>query len=416
MITWHILTGEYPPQPGGVSDYSRLLATSLTQAGDTVNVWAPPASGEQFYDPGVNVHRLADCYGPRSLAALELAFKHKCPNRRIFVQYVPHAFGCKAMNLPFCYWLYGQRHREHIWTMFHEVVYPISPRQSLRHNFLGCVTRLMASLVSRASERCFVSTQAWSRIIQRKRHCPPIEWLPIPSNIPTEVDEQTRLALRLRYGASPDDLLVGHFGTFGGHIASMIEPVIPLIMAGSKNRICLLLGRRGDQFLPRLIDRYPHLVGRIFACGSLPAMELATHLAACDVLIQPYMDGVTTRRGSLMAGLALGVPIVTTTGRLTEPFWQTDRLVALAPTNSPEAIALEVEGILEDASARQALGRRGREAYRQLFSVERTIERLKLPPRGCNLANRCAEAARPRGSLREISSSSPPPNKATAIL
>jgi hypothetical protein len=40
-VTWHILTGEYPPQPGGVSDYTRQLARALVDAGDSVEVWAP---------------------------------------------------------------------------------------------------------------------------------------------------------------------------------------------------------------------------------------------------------------------------------------------------------------------------------------------------------------------------------------
>src|SRR5207248_6476969 len=29
MIEWHVLTGEYPPQPGGVSDYTRQVARGL---------------------------------------------------------------------------------------------------------------------------------------------------------------------------------------------------------------------------------------------------------------------------------------------------------------------------------------------------------------------------------------------------
>src|SRR5262249_13522359 len=41
MIAWHVLTGEYPPQAGGVSDYTFLLAQSLAAAADTVTVWAP---------------------------------------------------------------------------------------------------------------------------------------------------------------------------------------------------------------------------------------------------------------------------------------------------------------------------------------------------------------------------------------
>jgi len=47
------------------------------------------------------------------------------------------------------------------------------------------------------------------------------------------------------------------------------------------------------------------------------------------VLLQPYEDGVTTRRGSIIAALALGVPVVTTTGRMTEPLWRASAAVTL---------------------------------------------------------------------------------------
>jgi hypothetical protein len=38
---WHVLTGEYPPREGGVSDYTQLVAHGLVAAGDAVDVWAP---------------------------------------------------------------------------------------------------------------------------------------------------------------------------------------------------------------------------------------------------------------------------------------------------------------------------------------------------------------------------------------
>ena len=33
-IDWHILTGEYPPECGGVGHYTRLVARGLAAAGD----------------------------------------------------------------------------------------------------------------------------------------------------------------------------------------------------------------------------------------------------------------------------------------------------------------------------------------------------------------------------------------------
>ena len=39
--SWHLLTGEYPPQPGGVADYTQQLARALSESGKQVHVWAP---------------------------------------------------------------------------------------------------------------------------------------------------------------------------------------------------------------------------------------------------------------------------------------------------------------------------------------------------------------------------------------
>jgi hypothetical protein len=119
---WHIITGGYPPQPGGVSDYTRLVAVELARAGDVVNIWAPACASTDPIDAGVAVHRLPGHFGPRAIALLD---RHLSRNpARILVQYVPHAFGFKAMNFPFVSWLYARR-RANISVMFHEVAYPV---------------------------------------------------------------------------------------------------------------------------------------------------------------------------------------------------------------------------------------------------------------------------------------------------
>ena len=53
MTRWAILTGEYPPQAGGVSDYTRLVAEGLAAVGDEVAVYAPPQGhGPDSAPPG----------------------------------------------------------------------------------------------------------------------------------------------------------------------------------------------------------------------------------------------------------------------------------------------------------------------------------------------------------------------------
>ena len=55
------------------------------------------------------------------------------------------------------------------------------------------------------------------------------------------------------------------------------------------------------------------LEDRVRWTGNLAGAEVAAALNACDVLLMPYLDGASLRRGTLMAGLANGCAIVTTT-------------------------------------------------------------------------------------------------------
>jgi hypothetical protein len=57
-IRWHMITGEYPPQAGGVSDYSRVVARGLAAAGDTVHVYAPENPGIDPDDERVSSAKL----------------------------------------------------------------------------------------------------------------------------------------------------------------------------------------------------------------------------------------------------------------------------------------------------------------------------------------------------------------------
>jgi glycosyltransferase involved in cell wall biosynthesis len=298
--------------------------------------------------------------------------------RRLLVQYVPHAFGWKAMNLQFCLWLYRRRRRERIWAMFHEVAFPLGNCQPIRHNFLGLVTRLMAALVARSAERCFVSIPAWIPLLERLRgRRGAIDWLPVPSNLPTTADPDTVAAARRRYAPELGQLIIGHFGTYGGLITALLAEAMPRVLAPDVRRVGLLIGRGGELARDRMTADHPDLQHRVFAAGELSREEVVAHIAACDLLLQPYPDGISSRRTSGMAGLALGVPTVTTIGQLSEPLWDKEGIVGLAPAGDPAAVAAVAERFLTDPAARRDVGRRGREAYVRRFQIERTVAALR---------------------------------------
>jgi glycosyltransferase involved in cell wall biosynthesis len=378
MIEWHILTGEYPPQPGGVSDYTRLVAGGLVEAGDRVHIWSTPCSAETPRDVGVEVHRLPDHFGLRSLVVLRRSLNRAMQPARILVQYVPHAFGWKALNVPFCLWLWSRRRKDSIWVMFHEVHFPLSRNQPAMHNLLGATTRWMARLVARAAERIFVSIPAWGEILKSlaPNHAP-VSWLPVPSSIAFIEDAAGVAALRARYLPADAGQLIGHFGTYAPHIASALKSLLPLLLAGHATRAALLLGRGGEALRDELIRLYPELKERIHATGTLPAADLSKHLSACDVMVQPFGDGVSGRRTSVMNALAHGLPVVTTSGHLTEALWAESGAVMLAPAEDVKAQAQAAEQLLMDASHRQRLSAAAVRLYRERFDMQHTIAALR---------------------------------------
>src|SRR5882757_5162113 len=153
MPSWNIITGHYPPQPGGVSDYTRLIAHGLITAGDDVTVWTSPNDAGSVNVDSVRVNRLPDHFAARGLAILNRELKRD-RSSRVLLEYVPHAFGMKAMNVALCMLMLRHRHRE-IDVMFHEVAYPIERGQGLRRNVLGMVNRAMAAILVRAASRIF---------------------------------------------------------------------------------------------------------------------------------------------------------------------------------------------------------------------------------------------------------------------
>ena len=372
---WHILAGEYPPAQGGVADYTAQLAVALSEAGDDVTVWSstgcgsPPAAG-------VAVHPLQDRFGWRGLAALGRALRAYGPEHRLLVQYAPRAFGWRGMNILFAAWLLA--HRRHVvWVMFHEVYSPWGRGLPFRLNVLGAMTRLTALLVARAAQRIFVSIPYWTRLLRPLvSHRTRIVWLPVPSNIPVVADPGAAAGVRARLTRGRG-LVIGHFGGFNRFAATALAAVVPPLLANSPEHVFLLLGWGSVELRDSVVRSCPELAHRIVATGDLASSDLSLHLQACDLLIQPYADGISTRRGTAMAAMAHGVPLVTTSGQLTEPLWEGSGAVLLSPAGDHTALLREAERLTADERLRARLLATAQRLYRERFALEHTIRTLR---------------------------------------
>lgn len=377
-MTWHLITGEYPPQPGGVSDYTSSLARELAAIGDEVHVWAPACAEPELSEPGVNTHRLPGHFGPRALATLSHELNQYRGPRRLLVQYVPHAFGWKALNLPFCLWLFSRR-QDPVWVVFHEVAVSLSWRQSLALNCLGSVNHCMAWMIARGAKRIFVSIPEWERKLRPfVRQNRPVMWLPMPSSIPVVEDSAGTSAIKARY-VPAGSLLIGHFGTHGQLITGLLERLLPILLRGHSGQSVVLIGRGSMAFREQFLRKHVDLAAQVHASGPLSPDDVSRHLSACDVMIQPYPDGVSSRRTSTMVGLSHGRPIVTTTGPSTEPIWKESGAVALAAVDDAEAFVEATQRLVNDRIERKRLGAAAQLLYQRRFDMKHTIAALRAP-------------------------------------
>jgi glycosyltransferase involved in cell wall biosynthesis len=139
----------------------------------------------------------------------------------------------------------------------------------------------------------------------------------------------------------------------------------------------MLLGDKSREFRDKFIARQPTLADRIYASGALPGAELSRHLQACDVMIQPYPDGVTTRRTSAMMALAHGLPLVTNSGHLTEDIWREHRAVNMTPAGNPTQLGLNVSRLLNEHYEMKRLAAAGKALYEERFAMRHTIAALR---------------------------------------
>lgn len=353
------------------------MATALVAAGQDVHVWSPAPAGEIA---GVSVHALDRGYAAPGLAALGRALDAYDAPRRLFVQWVPHGFGYKSLNLPFCLWVWRRAAGgDRVDLMVHEPYLPFDARRT-RQNVGAIAHRLMLMVLLRAADRVWVSTPSFIPMVRRFGPRRPLQysWLPVPSPI-AKIDRPAEVRARRSAIAGPHPV-VGYFGTASALVAEGLEDVMAGIARRRPEARFVLLGRGTDAFADALEARIPQLGQAIVVCGERSADEISTLIQCCDVFVQPYPDGVSARRTTLMALLEHGSAVVASRGIRTEDFW--DNVLCLTADRDSSAMAEAAIELLEAPADRARLSAEARRTYAERFHAERGVATLLEASRG----------------------------------
>jgi glycosyltransferase involved in cell wall biosynthesis len=319
----------------GVRDYSRELNDAL--AANDADASLVLISGKRL---------------PRKLAHADA----------VVVEYSPFAYG----RWGFAPWLpRGLRQlrrdtpRPIVAVMVHE---PFMPLSGLRAAVMGAWQRLQLRAVRRAADVTFVSIEPWVGKVRHWGPKGPIHHVPVGSSLP-DMRHDGDLA-RAELGIDERAVVLAAFSTghpshLTGHVAAS---AIGLHEAGH-SVVVLNLGAGAAPLkgLPESI--------RVETPGRLEPAAVARLLAAADLFVAPFVDGVSTRRTSFMAALQHALPVVATDGKLTDDLLHREHdAFRLAPVKDQRRFAAAVVDLAGQPAERERLAHEARGLYERRFA------------------------------------------------
>ncbi len=235
----------------------------------------------------------------------------------------------------------------------------------------GPMRRWIVRKLARDADGVIATDRADEVTLREAWHIPGVRWIPIGSNVATTPPPgYDRQAWRAGMGVGPDELLISYFGFLneskGGLV--LVGALAGLIAQGVPARLVMIGGRAGSsdptnvrygERVDALIERHG-LGERVTWTGFVEDEQVSANFYASDVTALPYMDGVSLRRGTLMAALAHGRAIVTTQPQTDAP--ELEGVVEVVPPNDADALAEAILKVWEDAAYRQSLERAARQA------------------------------------------------------
>lgn len=184
---------------------------------------------------------------------------------------------------------------------------------------------------------------------------------------------------------SRDVPAIAVYGITGGEpgiweIATIADSLLVVTERLGKVRL-VVMGRNSDASEKALKSAMAQLPVEISVLGLLPEEEITRQMGECDVLF--FVRGsISSRRGSAIAGIACGLPVVAFEGPETaSPI--TEAGVVFANQKSQRGLGEALLKVLSDKEYRASLAERSRRAQERYFSwtaiAKRYVEALGLP-------------------------------------
>lgn len=288
-----LITGSFPPEICGVGDYSARLAEHLAPWCD---VQVVTSCGEGGAADGLTVHRVMNSWSLRKLPFFISLIRKIAPDV-IHIQYPTRGYG--AGTLPYIVPLLCRLMGKPSVQTWHE-------RPELRRFLLNAFTSDDIVVVEEDLPSNLPSLIAGYTDRKRWHHIPIASNIPAVQMSPADIFEE-----RSRY-CSEDERLVVFFGFATPEKG--VEYLFDIADPATDYLVIISQLSPADGYHGRILELAGSgsWKGRCTVTGCLPQDRVARLLRSADAAVFPFVSGMRPKNGSVLAALAQGTLVVTT--------------------------------------------------------------------------------------------------------
>ena len=328
---------------GGIGAYTDILSRHLQQRGHDIFIFSQHGTIEQnssihltntVSDWGIGTQfEIKNWAENHQLELINLQFQTAAFDMSPWIHFLP-----QILSTPFV-------------TTFHDLRFPyLFPKAGKLRDWIVMHLAKISDGVIVTNHEDLVAVQN----LQAKM-------IPIGSNILSKKSNNST-ELRQKNELGKDDFILGFFG-FINH-SKGVDTLLYALKQLNKGSVKLLVigGRTGasdptnityaDE-IDRLITEV-ELEQQVIWTGYVTEDEVSGYLQLADVVTLPFRDGASFRRGSLMAAIEQGRPIITTQPALDIPEFNSNNMM-LIPADNPEELAEAIATLMQSPEKRQKL-------------------------------------------------------------
>lgn len=276
------LSTQYPPIKGGISDFDFALSRKWQEIKE-IELITPSRINKKMSRPS---DWTKNDFQQVSKICHEAS--------QIFLSFTPRLFNQTfyGLSLPLIFWVLNQKiTNKEVIIFAHEAHYPVE--LSVKGILLGIPQKIQFLILTLLSHKVIFSNQ---RIFNEWTFLKNRYYLPIFSNFETQLNSQNDSeTINLAYFA----------GTHPSLNPEWIKEVFPHI---KNEKINLhIFGRTEKKYFGEILNEE-----KVFFHGEVAPHKIEEILCKSDILLCPFEDGISARRGTLMTGLAYGKIIIGT--------------------------------------------------------------------------------------------------------